>query len=227
MTVLVQRFSQALNAHQLPRAIEAGGFRTEELPSKIPLNDLRDRIDAVLNRRLEGSGLDRELVEPVHASLKNLSRREAADMRVWHWLCVTQFPDLVVRRWDMDGVPSTHLGLTSSVVDRFLGKATLVGVGRNTLARLWWTAEELQDYDMARTVLSNQEDFVAIFERRFGLYPPAARAAVAKFALPELSDPRQREAAKWLQQTSVTTVLEALQESEVGEILEESINATR
>lgn len=108
--------------------------------------------------------------------------------------------------------------------DRFLGKSTLVGIARNTLARLWWAVEKL-GADDAATVTRNQEDFVAVFERFYGLYEPAASAAVGRFSTSSLSDERQRQAANWLTQTIPTTVIEALDKQEVEAILDESIKS--
>ena len=97
-------------------------------------------------------------------------------------------------------------------------------MSRNTFARLWWTAEQLGgDYDLARLALSRQDMFQAIFERIFGLYQPAARAALSRF--PPASEDAVRTAARWLNYVGSTTVLELLNEAEIGLILDESLKS--
>jgi hypothetical protein len=174
---------------------------------------------------MTGSSLDTALVEPVHRALAGLTHAEAADMRVWHWLCSVAFPDLVWRRWRQGGSPSEQdlaAALTDSMVRRFAGTPTLVGVSRNTLARLWWTAEHLDaDYELARRALARQDAFQAIFERLFGLHLPAARAAIRNFEGREEAEVRR--AARWLNYAAATAVLEALSEDEIAAILDESL----
>ena len=79
-------------------------------------------------------------------------------MRLWQWLCATQFPDLVWKRWDRGFRSPQKLpdALTHAMSTRFLGRAASTGVSRNTLARLWWTAERTRDgdeYELARAAL--------------------------------------------------------------------------
>jgi hypothetical protein len=154
--------------------------------------------------------------------LKSLPAADAADMRVWHWLTAEQFPAFVWRRWRSAGTPNENeleTALSSSMVRRFAGSSTLAGVSRNTFARLWWTAQALDgDYELARFALSKQDMFQAVFERQFGLYPPAARAALERFR--GLSEVDVREAAKWLNFAASTTLLEALDQGDIDEVLD-------
>jgi hypothetical protein len=81
----------------------------------------------------------------VHATVR-LSRREAADKRVWEYLTVIEFPHYVRWRW-------TNLDDPDKVVpqDRFLGEDS-----KNALARLWWAAELTRngsDYKRSETAL--------------------------------------------------------------------------
>ena len=108
--------------------------------------------------------------------------------------------------------------------DRFLGSQTSVaGVARNTLARLWWLAESLEDYDQARLAVKNQDIYVNIFERGFGLVTPAAEAALSRFQQPQVREDDWRDASKWLQQRIPATVIESLDEREISEILDQSL----
>ena len=223
---LVLRFRDALTPTRLVDVLAGQSIPTERLPSHIELSQLSEAI-ASIPEDMGGSALDTHLVEPVHRSLSGLTHSEAADMRVWHWLCAAAFPDLVWRRWRPTGMPASHelsASLTDSMVRRFLGTPTLVGVSRNTLARLWWTAEHLDgDYDLARRALARQDAFQAIFERLFGLYPPATRAAIQRFN--GRSEAEVRRAARWLNYAAATAVLEGLGEAEIAAILDESLAA--
>lgn len=197
---------------------------TERLPSGVELEALTEAVSSAPDANT-ASSLDSALVEPVHRALAGLTHAEAADMRVWHWLCAVAFPDFVWRRWRQDGTPGDQdifASLTDSMLRRFLGAPTLVGVSRNTFARLWWTAEHLDgDYDLARRALARQDAFQAIFERLFGLHLSAARAAIRSFE--GRGEAEVRRAARWLNYAAATAVLEALSEGEIADILNESL----
>jgi hypothetical protein len=222
----VRRFREPLTQSGLLEVLRGEQRATERLDSDVSLEPLDDAI-ASLASNAAGSSIDGALVEPVHQALGSLTRAEAADMRVWHWLCAVQFPSLVWRRWRQAGPPEDHEldgALTDSMARRFLGTSSLAGVSRNTLARLWWTAENLEgDYHLARQALSRQDMFQAIFERLFGLHPAAAKAAIAAFD--GRSEDEVRRAARWLNYAGATAVLEALSEADIRAILDESLGA--
>lgn len=148
-------------------------------------------------------------------------------MRVWHWLCSVEFPELIWRRWrgsvpERDELPQV---LTGTIAGHFLGASSLNGVSRNTLARLWWTAEALQEegnYDLARRMLANQDMFQNICERFFGIRPTVAKACLRRLEGEAPADVRR--AAKWLQQRAATTVIEHLSEAEITAILNEALS---
>jgi hypothetical protein len=224
----VQRTREPLTPARLLEVLRGEEPAAERLPSSISLDSLSEAIES-LPADLSASRLDGVLVESVHSGLSGITHAEAADMRVWHWLCAVPFRGLVWRRWRADGEPATEdmeMALTDSVARRFLGSPSLAGVSRNTLARIWWTAEHLDgDYELARAALSRQDMFQAIFERLFGLHPPAARAAIRKFH--GRSEDEIRRAARWLNYAGATAVLEALDETEIESILDESLAAPR
>jgi hypothetical protein len=143
-------------------------------------------------------------------------------MRVWHWIAASQFPDLVWRRWRGAGTPhpsELEAALSPSIVRRFAGASSLSGVSRNTFARLWWTAHQLEgDYDLARFAVSRQDMFQAVFERLFGLYGPAAAASLGRFR--GRSEDEIRDAARWLNYAASTTLLEALNQDDIKELLD-------
>ena len=227
MSEKVLRYAKPLDMDHLQGVLEGATWPAEPLPSGIELDPVVDAIDG-LPAGAAGTELDKLLVEPLHRALAGMTRRQAADMRVWHWLAV-RFEDHVWRRWKGGKPLPDQLGpeLGVAMSRRFLGKSSLNGVSRNSFARLWWTAEELRDgddYGLARKALENQDMFQAIFERFFGIYPDAAMACLDRFD--DRTEGERRAAARWLQQCLSTTVLEVLPQDEVRAILDEAFPAT-
>jgi uncharacterized protein DUF6339 len=219
MPEFVRRYSKPLTAAGLAAALKGDQQPAEDLATPVPLDTVAAAIESVGDSK--GSEIDAKLIEPLHRAIP-LTLREAADMRVWHWITV-RFQGIVWQRWPKYHQQWQETGeLTGEAVSRFLGRSSLNGVSRNTLARLWWTAEQMSegdDYSLARDAVKSQDRFQAIFERRFGLYPPAARACLESFR--NLSESEVRDAARWLQQCLSTTVLEHLSEAEIGALIEE------
>lgn len=169
--------------------------------------------------------LDGRLVEPLHRAMSDLPHRLATDMRFWHWLCVAQLQEVVWHRWHgvIPDSPAAVLTANPALSDRFLGSNTLHGVSRNALARLWWCAESLRSdqdgYGLARQALAKQDLFQAIFERQFGLYPPAARACLRRFGGGDVSEKEWRDGTRRLNHYLTTIVLESLSEEDILELL--------
>lgn len=215
----VRRYSKPLTAAGLAAALKGDHPPAEDLATPVPL----DAVTAAIEEAGGGTGseVDAKLIEPLHRALP-ITLREAADMRIWHWLTV-RCQEIVWQRWPKYHRQWQETGeLKGEAVSRFLGRNSLNGVSRNTLARLWWTAEQMSegdDYSLARDAVENQDRFQAIFERRYGLYLPAARACLESFQ--GLSEDEVRDAARWLQQCLSTTVLEHLSEAEISALLEE------
>jgi hypothetical protein len=211
------RFKRPLSRASLAKTLAGEMPPTEAVGSDAELR-LVDSALSDLDPDARGSDLDKALVEPIHLALRGMSRRQGADMRMWHWMASVRFRDFVWRRWG--GTEGSVL--SDSIAPRFLGGPSLGGVSRNTFARLYWLAEHLGgDYAEARAVLGRQDMFQAIFERTFGLYPPAVQACLRKFR--GRSEDDVRSATKWLNYVASTTVLEALDASEIESILTESI----
>lgn len=220
----LQRFVRPLSRSTVLRALAGETLPIEPLPSRIDAEPLGAAV-ASIDDSLSGSAIDIALIEPLHRSTTGLSRAEAADMRMWHWIATRAFPDVVWRRW-AGQAPTTPedlpRALTDAMVGRFAGGSSLGGVSRNTFARLWWLAEHLNsDYESARYVLSRQDMFQAIFERMFGLHPPAVSACLSRFR--DRSEGEVRAATKWLNYAARTTVLEVLTEQDIAAILDEAL----
>jgi Family of unknown function (DUF6339) len=177
--------------------------------------------------RIDLASLDGHLAEPLHQAMPELPHRLATDMRFWHWLCIAGLPDVVWCRWygRVPDSPADVLAGNPSMVERFLGAGTLRGTSRNALARLWWCAESLcsgqNGYGLARQALARQDLFQAIFERQFGLYPPAARACLRRFGNSGVSEREWRDGTRRLNHYLTTIVLEALSEDEIMGLLSE------
>jgi hypothetical protein len=119
-----------------PYVVELGLGRSVSLaPLRAVLEEGRKRHST------KWSESDGWLAPRIHATLR-LTRREAADRRLWAYLNVAVFPDHVRWRWlDPDNPNSTV------PIDRFLGEDS-----RNQLGRLWWGAELTRNgTDYART----------------------------------------------------------------------------
>jgi hypothetical protein len=226
MTAL-RRFVSPLVREKLADVLDGVRLESEDLPSGTPA-DAVHRAVAELPEELVGPEIDRALLEPLHRALAGITHREAADMRLWHHMATVDFPEIVWRRWKR-GVPEAselRNQLDRAMYAHFAGRSTLNGVSRNTFARLWWLAESVAsdgDYGRARKALERQDMFVAAFERLTGLCAPARDAYIDRMA--GRSEDEGREAAKWLAQTAVTTVLDSLNRDQVAEILDEALES--
>jgi hypothetical protein len=101
------------------------------LDRKVSVAPLRAVLEEGRKRHsTKWSELDGWLAPRVHATLR-LTRREAADRRLWAYLNVAAFPDHVRWRW-LDPEDSNSV----VPIERFLGEDST-----NQLGRLWWAAE--------------------------------------------------------------------------------------
>jgi len=114
-----------------PATADASDFIVDlELGRQIDLAPLGAVVQEAMNRYDSSpSKSDPWLAPRVHATLR-LTRREAADKRIWEYLTVVEFPAYVRWRWTQERseepFPQT----------RFCGEEH-----KNSFARLWWTAE--------------------------------------------------------------------------------------
>jgi hypothetical protein len=101
------------------------------LGRKVSLAPLRAVLEEGRKRHsTKWSDSDGWLAPRVHATLR-LTRREAADRRLWAYLNVAAFPEHVRWRWLDPDDPNSAVP-----IDRFLGEDST-----NQLGRLWWGAE--------------------------------------------------------------------------------------
>lgn len=136
-----------------PATVDATDFVTElELGRKIDLTPIRAVVGEAMKRfEFEPWKSDPWLGPRVHATLR-LTRREAADRRIWQYLTLVEFPDYVRYRWSQEN-PDDPVPL-----DRFFGEDS-----KSALARLWWTTELTRNgtnYRPAEKALSISQFFV-------------------------------------------------------------------
>jgi hypothetical protein len=223
MKVQLHRYPRPLGRGDLPAALRHPGvFCPEPLGIEADFDQFCKEVESCYRDEPDRAKWDARLVEPLHRALLHLSRRTTTDMGLWHWLCTAQFRDLVWRRWSPENESASLPDqIQPSVAQRFLGSSSLRGFSRNALSRLWWAAECLVDqngnYLWAQRVFEKQDLFQAIFERRFGLYPPAARACVQKYW--QAVERRWREGTQWLNHYLTTLVVESLTEDEILALL--------
>lgn len=223
----IMRLASPLRATELP-AVLSPGARLEAVPTgnAVQWDEVEQILEEISNvtavsaPRFQPSDLDQRMASALHRALRPLTRRDAADMRLWHWLCVGPLQDFVWVRWHGSKPGDIGAALTTGMIDRFLGSQSLRGVSRNALARLWWCVDALQGTDgdrLAQVVLGNQDFFVNLFERRFSICRPVARGFVR--ALEHSEESERREASKLLNHLLTTIVAETLTEEQVVRLL--------
>ena len=167
--------------------------------------------------------MDAELVISLHKALP-ISRRQAADIRMWAWLGIVEFPYFVAHRWK----PATggeRAGQRSS--ERFAGSSV-----RQTLARLWWAAELTQDeqghYELTEKLVGLngfQDIYEAIFGRAFCQYQPALEAFIN--VVGSESEKTVRDSSKEFGYVLTTLALESMSRLQIEELLTEIVNQVK
>jgi hypothetical protein len=193
---------------------------TEIVAAEANLDGLAECIDSIMKKTMsDGTQVDRNLVFEVHRCLP-LTRRQAADKRVWAWLGLVRFPHFVAWRW----APSPGSGLRTQ--ERFAG-----GAVRQTFARLWWAAELTRsgsDYGLTTTLfgLSGIQDiYEAVFGRAFCQYRPALKGFVE--VMGQQPESLIRETAKEFGYVLTTLVLETMSEAAIRSLLQDIAEKVR
>ncbi|MDY6777604.1 MAG: DUF6339 family protein [Candidatus Nanohaloarchaea archaeon] len=136
------------------------------------LDALGNAIDEAMADHEEGSHeIERDVAPAVHRELE-LTRRQASDIGIWHYLAIVWRPDFVRHRWPWEDPQRTE----TSMREKFLGSAT--DLYANAFHRLWWHAELTYDperddpYDLTREVASFQRLADWLFDPGFARYKP-------------------------------------------------------
>ncbi|MET7645728.1 DUF6339 family protein [Streptomyces sp. NPDC005426] len=151
---------------------------TEPLPgdeARGALMPVRDLVDDAMHAFREGkvTAADAWLAPRLHATLR-LSRREAADRRLWNYLALGVAPDYVVWRH----MKEPRKGEASRVAaTRFRGASDT-----QTFARLWWAAELFRngpDYSPVVKVCAHQDMLNTALRLSVIDHRPTAQALVS------------------------------------------------
>jgi hypothetical protein len=174
-------------------------------------------VNALLETAMSGfaagdAQVDATLAIPLHKALQ-LTRREAADRRLWAWMGLSAFPDYVAYRW----LPARTSGKRTA--QRFSGDRV-----RQTFSRLWWAAELTRSpagsYDLTSRLLALpgfQDVNEAIFGRAFCGYYPAMEAFIK--VIETAGEKVTRQTAKEFSNVLSTMVLESMLETELRALL--------
>ena len=153
----------------------------QPLGRSIDLTPIDDRIEEIRSDDdIRASQIDAALAPTLHRTL-DLTRNEAADAGLWHYLCVVRFSDFVHYRWDHVFDPESP----GNMEEKFLKAGT--DAYSNALHRIWWGAEltyeegesgDIEDRDYSRTkrVLGFQELANDILDHDFARYTPVTHA---------------------------------------------------
>lgn len=141
-----------------------GDVRWEAAPVRELLDEAMDRFDD------EPTKADAWLPPRLHATLR-LSRREAADPRLWNFLALRLAPDYVI--WRNPPRSSGTSPVPQVNKNHFIGS-----FHKQTFSRLWWAAEFFRngpDYGPVEIVCRNQETFNSLLRLEIVYHRATAR----------------------------------------------------
>ncbi|MEA5442084.1 DUF6339 family protein [Cyanobium gracile] len=229
MNSFLQRLQCPVSEQGLVEALrKSGELPVSDLSSRVDLSRLDQTVREAIASGVKESALDAFLVEPLHLTLRGMGEALRTDMRIWHWLTVVHYPELVWLRW-RGSVPSDPeegfvLGNGRRPVPavRFLGTASINGHGRNTFARLFFAADRLigtsgNDYDLVRRLFSSQELHLGLSDREYGLLPHVNRVLTRRLA--DLPDQQVRAGVRSLNALGGSICLDLLGEEEIERLV--------
>nr|WP_196789742.1 DUF6339 family protein [Streptomyces caniscabiei] len=129
--------------------------------------------DAMFKFRDDRTRADAWLAPRLHATLR-LTRREAADKRLWNHLALAVAPDYVA--WRHLSEPTASRPERRIAAERFRGPAD-----RQCFSRLWWAAELFRngpDYEPVETACGNQDLIHTVLRMELIDHRPTAQALV-------------------------------------------------
>jgi hypothetical protein len=129
--------------------------------------------DAMYEFREDRTRADAWLAPRLHATLR-LTRREAADKRLWNHIALAVAPDYVV--WRHLSEPTAKRPERRVAAERFRGPAD-----RQCFSRLWWAAELFRnggDYEPVEAACGNQDLIHSVLKKEMIDHRPTAQAMV-------------------------------------------------
>lgn len=229
MSNCLQRLQSPISEQGLVEALcQTRNLPVSALPRKVDLSLLDQAIREAIEAGIRESALDTFLVEPLHRTLRGIEVALKTDMRIWHWLTVVRYPEVVWLRWRGSVPADPEEGFTVGngrrpvPAVRFLGTASINGHGRNTFARLFFAAERLighkgNDYDLVRRLFSSQELHLGLSDREYGLLPHVNRVLTRQLA--ELPDQQVRAGVRNLNALGGSICLDLLDEAEIEQLV--------
>lgn len=158
-----------------------GGIDLAKVVEPLPEDDARWWVepirslveDAMFEFREDRTQADAWLAPRLHATLR-LTRREAADKRLWNHLALAVAPDYVV--WRHLSEPTANKPERRVAAERFRGAAD-----RQCFSRLWWSAELFRngsDYEPVEVACGNQDLIHTVLRSELIDHRPTAQALV-------------------------------------------------
>jgi hypothetical protein len=150
--------------------------------------------------------------------LIDITRRQAGDPGIWHYLTVVEFPEFVRYRW---GPPEKR-----NMRNKFLKAGT--DIYSNALHRLWWISELTYGiggdgervYSLTEDVLANQTLANKIFDRWFARHKPAAVACAEVLLEAEADSTVIEQTTLRFRETLSKVQLEGMSEDAIGNLIE-------
>ncbi|MEU0333136.1 DUF6339 family protein [Streptomyces sp. NPDC006193] len=158
-----------------------GGIDIAKVVEPLPEDDVRWAVepirslveDAMFEFRDDRTRADAWLAPRLHATLR-LTRREAADKRLWTHLALAVAPDYVA--WRHLSEPTAARPERRISAERFQGPAD-----RQCFSRLWWAAELFRngpDYEPVEVACGNQDLVHTVLRKDLIDHRPTAQALV-------------------------------------------------
>lgn len=171
-----------------------GGIDLAKVVEPLPEDDARWWVepirslveDAMFEFREDRTRADAWLAPRLHATLR-LTRREAADKRLWNHLALAVAPDYVV--WRHLSEPTANRPERRIAAARFRGPAD-----RQCFSRLWWAAELFRngsDYEPVEVACGNQDLIHTVLRSELIDHRPTAQALVRLLESGQVSSGRE------------------------------------
>jgi len=145
-----------------------------EVEAQAELDALSGSIDTAMENHKKGRHeIEADLAPEVHKKIP-LTRRQASEIGIWHYLAIVWRPDFVRHRWPWEDPQRTE----TSMRQKFLGRPT--DLYANAFHRMWWHAEltydeENDSYALTEEVANFQRLADWLFDPGFARYKPIVK----------------------------------------------------